>query len=95
MATITLNDEAPRNEGPIRFSIGTSSEAFELEAGKSFETDDYDLVSSASVHPWLTVEASKEEPAEVETPEPATPQNPQAPAGIEAPVAPTTNGGRK
>lgn len=58
MASIVPNENHPQET--ILHSLG-GSEYFELSAGGSFETDDRDLLSNASIHPWLDVEYDVEE----------------------------------
>lgn len=44
----------------VRHALG-SAEPFELGPGGSYETDDREVVSNASAHPWLDVEVEEVE----------------------------------
>ena len=51
MAKIVHSDAAPSES--VHYSIGSAE--FDLSGRKIYETTDSDVISGASVHPWLTV----------------------------------------
>lgn len=57
MAKIVHSDAAPSEA--VHYTIGSAE--FDLSGRKSYETKDQDVISSAAVHPWLTVQYDKVE----------------------------------
>lgn len=51
MATISLNENAPKDEVRFSFSTGT----FDLEGSGTYDTESSTLIAEAAQHPWLTV----------------------------------------
>lgn len=65
MGTITFSPEAPANEA-VHFAFGNFD--FDLAPGKSFETDEPELLRGAEASSWLSVKI--EAPAATEVVEP-------------------------
>lgn len=76
MATITKNNDAPKDLGPISLA----NDVLDFKDKDSVETDNYNLIANARDIPYLTVEDTEVEEAPEETPAPEAEEVPQSPA---------------